>query len=541
MTKKILLLGSGALKIGQAGEFDYSGSQAIKACQEHGAEVILINPNIATNQTSAGMADRVYFLPVTPGVVERVIQREQPDAVMLAWGGQTALNCGIELQHAGIFEKYGVEVLGTPVSVIEKTEDRAAFNAALEEIGVHYPRSVACTNLEEARAAAKTIGFPMIVRAAFALGGGGSGFAENEAEFEPLVQKAFSFSPQILVEESLRGWKEVEYEVVRDGAGNRITVCNMENFDPLGVHTGESIVIAPSQTLTDHEYHKLRTVALRVIEHLGVVGECNIQYALSPTSDEYRVIEVNARLSRSSALASKATGYPLAYVAAHIALGKTLPEIKNNVTGVTSAMFEPSLDYVALKIPRWDLNKFRKVTSEIGSEMKSVGEVMSLGRSFPEALQKGLRMLQIGALGLTHHPFDFENPEQEMRTPTPRRMFALAEFFRRGGTVADAARITGKVDAFFLSHLQDIMQLEQELAKAGEGASTELLARAKRMGFSDAVLAKIGVGQTEDAVRTRRKSAGIAPFAKKIDTLAAEFPSQTNYTYTTYHAAASDS
>ena len=557
--QKILLLGSGALKIGQAGEFDYSGSQAIKACKEAGAKVVLINPNIATNQTSRGVADTVYFVPVEPSFVEKIIEKERPDSIMLAWGGQTALNCGIELRKSGVLDKYNVEVLGTPVEVIERTEDREAFNAALEEIGVLYPKSEACVNAEEAREALKKIGYPVIVRAAFTLGGGGSGFATCDEEFAPLIQKAFSFSPQILVEESLKGWKEVEYEVVRDAKGNKITVCNMENFDPLGIHTGESIVVAPSQTLNDHEYQKLRTIALKTIEHLGVVGECNIQYALDPQSDEYRVIEVNARLSRSSALASKATGYPLAFVAAQIALGKSLPEIKNAVTGTTSAMFEPALDYLAVKIPRWDLNKFRKVSDQIGSEMKSVGEIMALGRSFEEAIQKGLRMLHIGAQGVSRHPFSFESQEEELRNPTPFRIFAVADYLKQGGTIDEVAEMTG-IDRWFLERISTILKSEKELCELALSCEKnsftdiqkdpssafsqkvkDILHRAKKHGFSDAAIEKIWQGKcSEMDIRALRKTLGIVPVAKKIDTLAAEFPAETNYLYMTYHGEVSD-
>ncbi len=552
MPQKILLLGSGALKIGQAGEFDYSGSQAIKACKEAGAEVILVNPNIATNQTSRGIADRVYFLPVTLEFVSRVIEKERPDAIMLAWGGQTALNTGIDLKNAGILEKYNIKVLGTPVEAIEMTEDRELFNRALDEIGILYPKSVACKTREEARAAITQIGYPVIIRAAFTLGGGGSGFAVNDEEFEVLIEKAFSFSPQILVEESLKGWKEIEYEVVRDAMGNKITVCNMENFDPLGIHTGESIVIAPSQTLNDHEYQKLRSIALKVIEHLGIVGECNIQYALDPLSDDYRVIEVNARLSRSSALASKATGYPLAFVAAQIALGKTLPEIKNAVTGTTSAMFEPALDYVALKIPRWDLNKFRKVTEAIGSEMKSVGEVMALGRTFEEALQKGLRMLQIGAHGLSEHPFNFKNELSEtLLKPTPRRVFAVYEALKQGITTTEISKITG-IDCWFLQKLENILSTEKKLLavipelnnniiQEQKEKFCEIFWEAKKNGFSDAAIEKIWQNQfSENEIRSFRKELGVIPVVKKIDTLAAEFPAETNYLYWTYHGTKND-
>ena len=525
---------------GRQGEFDYSGSQAIKALKEHGAEVVLVNPNIATNQTSTELADKVYFVPVEPDFVEKIIAKEQPDSIMLAWGGQTALNCGVQLKNAGVLEKYNVQVLGTPVEVIEKTEDRQLFNEALEEIAVHYPKSIACENADEARAAVRQINYPVMVRAAFTLGGGGSGFAKNDEEFEALINKAFAFSPQILVEESIKGWKEVEYEVVRDAKGNKITVCNMENFDPLGVHTGESIVIAPSQTLNNHEYQKLRTIALKVIEHLGIVGECNIQYALDPHSDEYRVIEVNARLSRSSALASKATGYPLAYVAAEIALGKDLPEIRNQVTGSTSAMFEPSLDYVAVKIPRWDLNKFRKVTNKIGSEMKSVREVMALGRSFEEAVQKGFRMLNIGAHGLTHHPYEFKCIETEMIEPTPARVFAVTQALADGQTPQEIHDKT-KIDRWFLEKLQHVVDISAELQRSHDSDDARLLKQAKQAGFSDAQIEKIwSVGLSEQEVRTKRKELGILPVVKKIDTLAGEYPADTNYMYFTYHGSTHD-
>jgi carbamoyl-phosphate synthase large subunit len=547
LPKKVLLLGSGALKIGEAGEFDYSGSQAINALREEGIEVILVNPNIATNQTSEREGVRIYFLPILPAFVERIIEKERPDGIMLAWGGQTALNCGTSLFESGVLEKYKVRVLGTPVETIQKTEDRQLFNRELEKIGVKYPISVACKTKEEAFEAVQKIGFPVIIRAAFTLGGGGSGFATNEEEFSVLVQNALSYSPQILVEESLKGWKEIEYEVVRDNANTAITVCNMENFDPLGIHTGESIVIAPSQTLTNREYQMLRNIALKTIRHLGVVGECNIQYALDPKSEEYRVIEVNARLSRSSALASKATGYPLAYIAAKLALGYRLDELRNCVTRVTSAFFEPALDYVALKIPRWDLNKFRKVSETISSEMKSVGEIMALGRNFEEVLQKGLRMLQIGSHGITAHPFSFENLEKELSEPTPRRIFAIYEAFKKGYTKERIAEIT-KIDEWFLGKIERILSTERKLLEKGDELHAEseegreLLLHAKKEGFSDSQISKLLPGFFPDEldVRALRKKMGILPVVKKIDTMAAEFPAQTNYMYLTYHGSKSD-
>jgi len=532
--KKIVLLGSGALKIGEAGEFDYSGSQAIKAFKEEGVEVVLINPNIATNQTSKGLADKIYFLPVTPFFVEQVIKKEKPDAIALSFGGQTALNCGVELFKKGIIKKYKLSVLGTPVKSIQLTEDRDLFKKSLEEIGVKSPRSFACNTMAEARKAADKIGYPLMIRAAFALGGLGSGFAHNKKELDVILEKAFSTSPQVLVEENLKGWKEIEYEVVRDGANNCITVCNMENLDPLGIHTGESIVIAPSQTLTNHEYQMLRNIALKTIRHLGIVGECNIQYALDPKSDDYRVIEVNARLSRSSALASKATGYPLAYIAAKLGLGYNLPELKNSVTGKTSACFEPALDYVALKIPRWDLNKFRKVSDEITTEMKSVGEVMALGRNFEEVLQKGLRMIQIGAYGLTNHPFTFDNIEEAVRIPTPRRIFALAEAFGKGYDIQKLHKLTG-VDPWFLSKIEKIARLSKEMkrSKSLEKIAPADMKKFKQAGFSDMQIS-LNVGSKELKVREYRKKLGIVPVVKQIDTLGAEFPAKTNYLYLTY-------
>ncbi|MBI5414035.1 carbamoyl-phosphate synthase (glutamine-hydrolyzing) large subunit [Candidatus Peregrinibacteria bacterium] len=541
--KKVILLGSGALKIGQAGEFDYSGSQAIKALREEGIKVVLVNPNIATVQTSEGIADKVYFLPITVDFVERIIAKEKPEGILLAWGGQTALNCGIELHTKGVLKKYKVKVYGTPIEAIQKTEDRQLFNDELSKMGIRFPTSMSCTSEKQAETALKKIGFPVIIRAGFTLGGGGSGFAMNMEEFGTLVKNAFAYSPQILVEESLKGWKEVEYEVVRDSADNCITVCNMENLDPLGIHTGESIVIAPSQTLNNSEYYMLRSIALKVIRHLGIVGECNIQYALDPKSAEYRVIEVNARLSRSSALASKATGYPLAYVAAKLALGYRLDDLKNSVTKVTKAFFEPSLDYVALKIPRWDLNKFRKVSHSISSEMKSVGEIMALGRNFEEALQKGLRMLQIGAHGITHHPFQVGDIRKALENPTPTRIFAVYEALKKGMTVQEIANIT-KIDEWFLGKLKRILSTERKIQEKGMDLFSDpgLFSHAKKEGFSDAQISKI-LGEeriSESDVRAKRKKLGILPVVKQIDTLAAEFPAKTNYLYLTYHGIKND-
>ena len=535
LLKKVLLLGSGALKIGQAGEFDYSGSQCMKALKEEGIKIILINPNIATIQTSEGLADEVYFLPVTPYFVEEIIKKEKPDSIMLSWGGQTALNCGSELFEKGILKKYNVKVLGTPVDVIQKTEDREIFNSVLDEINVFYPKSLPCVNEKEALKAIKTMGYPVMVRAAYTLGGGGSGFANNDSEFKELINKAFSFSPQILVEESLKGWKEIEYEVVRDSANNAITVCNMENFDPLGIHTGESIVVAPSQTLNNFEYQKLRTIALKTIKYLGIIGECNIQYALDPESDDYRVIEVNARLSRSSALASKATGYPLAYVAAKLSLGYNLPDLKNSVTQVTSANFEPALDYLALKMPRWDLDKFKQVSQKISSEMKSVGEIMSLGRSFEEVLQKGIRMLQIGAHGLMLTPFIFGDLDEELLNPTPKRIFAIAVALKKGYSIKKLYSLTG-VDPWFLSKLKHIVDHSKVLQKGIDKISIE---KAKKLGFSDH---EIGIYSNKEELEIRkiRLKYGIKPIVKQIDTLAAEFPAKTNYLYLSYHGTKND-
>lgn len=549
--KKVLLLGSGALKIGEAGEFDYSGSQALKALKEEGIETILINPNIATVQTSEGVADQIYFLPVTPYFVEKVIQKEKPEGIMLAFGGQTALNCGVALYKEGILEKYNVKVLGTPVQAIMDTEDRELFVQKLNEINVKTIKSEAVENAEDARRAAKELGYPVIVRAAYALGGLGSGFCDNEQQLDVLVEKAFSFSPQVLVEKSLRGWKEVEYEVVRDRFDNCITVCNMENFDPLGIHTGESIVIAPSQTLTNKEYHKLRELAIRIIRHIGIVGECNVQYAFDPESEDYRVIEVNARLSRSSALASKATGYPLAFVAAKLGLGYGLFDLKNSITKTTSAFFEPALDYVVCKIPRWDLGKFHGVDKELGSSMKSVGEVMAIGRTFEEAIQKGLRMIGQGMHGFVENKeLVISDIDKALREPTDKRIFVISKAFRAGYTIDQVHELT-KIDKWFLQKLMNIMKTSEELHSWGNNhkqiadLSNELLRKAKVQGFSDFQIARaIGYeGDMEDGIlyiRKHRKEAGILPVVKQIDTLAAEYPAQTNYLYLTYSGVAND-
>ena len=549
--KKVLLLGSGALKIGEAGEFDYSGSQALKALKEEGIETVLINPNIATVQTSEGVADKIYFLPVTPYFVEKVIAKERPDGVLLSFGGQTALNCGVALYKAGIFEKYDTRVLGTPVQAIMDTEDRELFVQKLDEINVKTIKSEAVENIEHARRAAKELGYPVIIRAAYALGGLGSGFCDNEEELNVLAEKAFSFSPQVLVEKSLKGWKEVEYEVVRDRFDNCITVCNMENFDPLGIHTGESIVIAPSQTLTNSEYHKLRELAIRIIRHIGIVGECNVQYAFDPESEDYRVIEVNARLSRSSALASKATGYPLAFVAAKLGLGYGLFDLKNSVTKTTSAFFEPALDYCVCKIPRWDLGKFHGVDRELGSSMKSVGEVMAIGRTFEEAIQKGLRMIGQGMHGFVENKeLVIEDIDKALREPTDKRIFVISKAMRAGYTVDQIHNLT-KIDKWFLDKLMNIMQTSKELHEWGNNHTQlsqlpkDLLYRAKRQGFSDFQVARaIGYqGDMEDGileVRNYRKSVGIVPVVKQIDTLAAEYPAQTNYLYLTYSGVAND-
>ena len=549
--KKVLLLGSGALKIGEAGEFDYSGSQALKALKEEGIYTVLINPNIATVQTSEGVADQIYFLPVTPYFVEKVIEKERPDGVMLAFGGQTALNCGVALYKDGVFEKYGVKVLGTPVQAIIDTEDREIFVHKLNEINVKTIKSEAVENAIDARRAAAELGYPVIVRAAYALGGLGSGFCDNEKELDVLVEKAFSFSPQVLVEKSLRGWKEVEYEVVRDRFDNCITVCNMENFDPLGIHTGESIVIAPSQTLSNSDYHKLRELAIRIIRHIGIVGECNVQYAYDPESEDYRVIEVNARLSRSSALASKATGYPLAFVAAKLGLGYGLFDLKNSVTKTTSAFFEPALDYVVCKIPRWDLGKFHGVDKELGSSMKSVGEVMAIGRTFEEAIQKGLRMIGQGMHGFVENKeLVISDIDKALREPTDKRIFVISKAFRAGYTVDQVHELT-KIDKWFLEKLMNIMNTSKELEQWSKNHKLiadlplELLKKAKVQGFSDFQIARaIGYeGDMEDGilyVRNHRKSVGIVPVVKQIDTLAAEYPAQTNYLYLTYSGIAND-
>lgn len=533
-------MGSGALKIGEAGEFDYSGSQAIKALKEEGIFVILINPNIATIQTSKGLADKIYLLPVNAYFTEKVIKKEKPDGIFLSFGGQTALNCGVELFTKGILKKYNVEVLGTPVTAIQKTEDRELFNKELQKIDVKVPKSRACTTKTQGFKAAKEIGYPLIIRAAFALGGKGSGFAHNEKELGELLDTAFAFSPQVLVEENLKGWKEVEYEVVRDAKDNCITVCNMENFDPLGIHTGESIVVAPSQTLTNREYHKLRELAIKVIRHLRIIGECNIQYALDPRSEDYRVIEVNARLSRSSALASKATGYPLAHVAAKLALGYALPELKNAVTKTTTACFEPALDYLALKIPRWDLNKFRKVSKEISSEMKSVGEIMALGRSFEEVVQKGLRMLQVGLHGLAANEdvrIESEEIEQDILHPTPKRILVIAEALRQGWTTEKIAKISG-IDLWFLDKLKNIVEMGDKLKK-NKNLDKELMVAAKKKGFSDKQIGFIRK-KNELEIRNLRKKMNVLPAIKQIDTLAAEYPANTNYLYLTYHGDTND-
>lgn len=547
--KKVLLLGSGALKIGEAGEFDYSGSQALKALKEEGIETILINPNIATVQTSEGVADRIYFLPVTPYFVERVIEKERPEGIMLAFGGQTALNCGVKLFENGVLEKYNLKVLGTPVQAIMDTEDRELFVEKLNEINVKTIKSEACENVEQARKAAAELGYPVILRAAYALGGLGSGFCDNEEELDKLAEKAFSFSPQVLVEKSLKGWKEVEYEVVRDRFDNCITVCNMENFDPLGIHTGESIVIAPSQTLTNSEYHKLRELSIRIVRHVGIVGECNVQYAFDPNSEDYRVIEVNARLSRSSALASKATGYPLAFVAAKLGLGYGLFDLKNSVTKTTSAFFEPALDYVVCKIPRWDLGKFHGVDRELGSSMKSVGEVMAIGRTFEEVIQKGLRMIGQGMHGFVDNKeLKIDNVDEALKEPTDKRIFVIEKAFNAGYTIDQIHELT-KIDRWFLQKLYKIHETDKELhaCTSINVLDNELLRKAKVQGFTDFQIARaVGMEKEMDiekailAVRARRKQAGILPVVKQIDTLAAEYPAQTNYLYLTYSGIAHD-
>jgi len=541
----VLVLGSGALKIGEAGEFDYSGSQALKALREEGIRTVLINPNIATVQTSEGIADKIYFLPVTPDFVEKVIRKERPDGIFLSFGGQTALNCGIQLYKSGVLERYGVQVLGTPVQTIIDTEDRELFVEKLDEIDVKTISSVACSSIDEAKKAAAELGYPVILRSAFALGGLGSGFCDDEAQLLKLAEKSFSFSPQVLVEKSLKGWKEIEYEVVRDAYDNCITVCNMENFDPLGIHTGESIVIAPSQTLSNEEYHFLRCLAIKIVRHLGIVGECNVQYAFDPNSEDYRVIEVNARLSRSSALASKATGYPLAFIAAKLGLGKGLFDLRNSVTQTTSAYFEPALDYVVCKIPRWDLGKFHGVDREIGSSMKSVGEVMSIGRTFEEAIQKGLRMIGQGMHGyVENRPLPFADLDKALREPTDMRIFAICEAMQQGYTVERIHELT-KIDRWFLLKLLNIIHLDQQLQEYSvESLPAELLRRAKVYGFSDFQIARATAGKDAKpeglAVRARRESLGIVPYVKQIDTLAGEFPAETNYLYMTYQATEHD-
>ena len=547
--KKVLLLGSGALKIGEAGEFDYSGSQALKALREEGVQTVLINPNIATVQTSEGVADQIYFLPVQPYFVEEVIKKERPDGILLSFGGQTALNCGVELYRHGILEKYNVKVLGTPVQAIMDTEDRELFVQKLDEINVKTIKSEACETIEQTRKAAAELGYPVIIRAAYALGGLGSGFADNEEELNKLAEKAFSFSPQVLVEKSLKGWKEIEYEVVRDRYDNCITVCNMENFDPLGIHTGESIVIAPSQTLTNSEYHKLRALAIKIIRHIGIVGECNVQYAFDPKSEDYRVIEVNARLSRSSALASKATGYPLAFVAAKLGMGYGLFELKNSVTKTTSAFFEPALDYVVCKIPRWDLSKFRGVDKELGSSMKSVGEVMAIGRNFEEAIQKGLRMIGQGMHGFVENKeLEIADIDAALREPTDKRVFVISKAMHKGYTVDQIHDLT-KIDKWFLEKLKHIIDIDEAMKKCNINTlDRELLRTAKVYGFTDFQIAR-AVGLEDElksmrkaslVVRTRRKNYGILPVVKQIDTLAAEYPAQTNYLYVTYAGVKSD-
>ncbi|NBJ08340.1 carbamoyl-phosphate synthase (glutamine-hydrolyzing) large subunit [Duncaniella freteri] len=547
--KKVLLLGSGALKIGEAGEFDYSGSQALKAMKEEGITTVLINPNIATVQTSEGFADKIYFLPVTPYFVEKVIKKENPDGILLAFGGQTALNCGVELYRTGILERYNVEVLGTPVQAIMDTEDRELFVRKLDEIDVRTIKSEAVSSVADAREAASTLGYPVIVRAAYALGGLGSGFCDNEQELVALVEKALAFSPQVLVEKSLKGWKEVEYEVVRDRFDNCITVCNMENFDPLGIHTGESIVVAPSQTLSNEDYHWLRKLAIKIVRHIGIVGECNVQYAFDPDSLDYRVIEVNARLSRSSALASKATGYPLAFVAAKLGLGYGLFDLKNSVTKETSAFFEPALDYIVCKIPRWDLGKFHGVRREIGSSMKSVGEVMAIGRTFEEAIQKGLRMIGQGMHGFVgNNQRDIPELEHALKEPTDKRIFAIAQAFFKGYTVERIHELT-RIDRWFLYRLQNIIDTARELHGYDDLDSLPepLLRQAKEQGFSDFQVArevlKDGMTDAENAnllVRSLRKRLGVLPVVKQIDTLAAEYPAQTNYLYLTYNGREND-
>jgi len=537
---KVIILGSGALKIGEAGEFDYSGSQAIKALKEEGIEVVLINPNIATIQTSDYLADKIYFLPVTPYFVERVIVKERPEGILLSFGGQTALNCGVELWKSGVLAKYGVAVLGTPVKAIEDTEDRRLFNARLAEAGLKSPKGVAATTIEEGLRIARDIGYPVMARVAYALGGRGSGLSQNEKELKETLKKAFAHAPQVLIEEYLEGWKEVEYEVVRDKEDNCITVCNMENFDPMGIHTGESIVIAPSQTLTNAEYHRLREISIKAVRHLGIIGECNIQFALNPKDGDYRIIEVNARLSRSSALASKATGYPLAFIAAKLVLGYPLTGLLNSITKKTTACFEPALDYLVVKIPRWDLKKFRRVSKKIGSEMKSVGEVMAIGRNFEEAIQKATRMLQIGMYGVVgNESYSFKNLEKELRQPTDERLFGIAEALKKGYSIDKIYRLT-KIDRWFLSKIKNIVAVEEKLRRRTlEELPAPLLKEAKKEGFSDK---QIGIltGSDELEVRKKRIRLRLIPAVKQIDTLAAEYPAKTNYLYLTYHGREDD-
>ena len=546
--KKVLILGSGALKIGQAGEFDYSGSQALKALREEGIETVLINPNIATVQTSEGVADKIYFLPVTAFFVEKVIAKEQPQGILLSFGGQTALNCGVELYEKGILDKYNVQVLGTPVQAIMDTEDRDLFIKRLDEIGVKTIKSQPASSIEEARQAAAELGFPLIVRAAYALGGLGSGFCDNMEQLEEICEKAFSFSPQVLVEKSLKGWKEIEYEVVRDRYDNCITVCNMENFDPLGIHTGESIVVAPSQTLSNSDYYYLRELSIRIVRHVGIVGECNVQFAYDPNAMDYRVIEVNARLSRSSALASKATGYPLAFVAAKLGLGYGLFDLKNSVTKTTPAFFEPALDYIVCKIPRWDLTKFHGVSRKIGSSMKSVGEVMAIGRTFEEAIQKGLRMIGQGAHGfIANKEIKVDDIEKALSEPTDMRVFVIAKALLAGYSIDRIHELT-KIDKWFLSKLENIVRTYSEMQRFDrlEDLPADLLRLAKMQGFSDfqiqrAIFKDNGSAHVNmDLVRDYRKSLGIVPVVKQIDTLAAEFPANTNYLYLTYNGTIND-
>ncbi|MBF0548601.1 MAG: carbamoyl-phosphate synthase (glutamine-hydrolyzing) large subunit, partial [Candidatus Riflebacteria bacterium] len=547
--KKVIVLGSGALKIGEAGEFDYSGSQALKALKEEGIKTVLINPNIATIQTSEGISDKIYFLPVNPYFVEKIIEKEKADGLLLAFGGQTALNCGIALHKKKVLEKHKIRVLGTPIQAIIDTEDRELFVQKLDQISVKSARSVAVNNLDDANAAAKSLGYPLIVRAAYTLGGLGSGFCNDEKELQSLASKAFSYSDQILLEESLKGWKEVEYEIVRDKYNNCIAVCNMENFDPLGIHTGESIVVAPSQTLSNVEYHKLREIAIKIARHVGIIGECNVQYALDPNSEEYRVIELNARLSRSSALASKATGYPLAFVATKLGLGYGLHELKNSITKTTSAFFEPALDYIVCKIPRWDLNKFHGVSKEIGSSMKSVGEVMAIGRTFEEVIQKGLRMIGQGMHGfIGNKDMSFEDIDKELSNPTDLRIFAIADALERGDSVDRINELT-KIDKWFLVKLKIIIDIKNDLTSFDniESVPKELLIEAKQAGFSDFQIARFvlrsdsaSIGKDAIKIREYRKKNNIVPVVKQIDTVAAEYPAKTNYLYVTYSGAEND-